>query len=240
MTDKPTPSFRLPFRAGLTAIAGLFAGALAFSAPAHAQSYGAQGYGGQQYSYGGDTRLVYCESDEFRQKSCRLDGPVSRVYLQDRRSDSRCIEGRDWGYDRGAIWVRNGCRAVFAVSYGRSGGYGRPGYGGYDRDYDRRYDRRDARPGRGYGRDYDRRDARGHPQLSRVAVEQCQRAVEYRLRRDGRYRADFQRVNFVRPDRDGRGFDVSLSYGIGRGYGAGSRDILCSVEGGQARITRFL
>jgi hypothetical protein len=30
-------------------------------------------------------------------------------------SDSACIEGRTWGWDRNGVWVDRGCRAEFSV-----------------------------------------------------------------------------------------------------------------------------
>jgi hypothetical protein len=41
---------------------------------------------------------------------------VSRsVQIQRKLSDSPCIQGSTWGWDRQGIWVDRGCRADFLV-----------------------------------------------------------------------------------------------------------------------------
>jgi hypothetical protein len=42
-----------------------------------------------------------------------------------------CVRGRNWDYDRGGIWVDNGCRAEFFIEGDRGG------YGDHARDHDR-------------------------------------------------------------------------------------------------------
>ncbi len=74
---------------------------------------------------------VSCSSNDNRRNWCRVDtrGGV-RLYKQ--KSDSPCIQGRTWGYNRDGIWVDRGCRAEFEL--GRSGwntgGGSGGGYGG--------------------------------------------------------------------------------------------------------------
>jgi hypothetical protein len=55
-----------------------------------------------------------CESNDNKYNYCRVNtgGGVS---LARQLSDSPCIQGRTWGYDRDGIWVNSGCRADFAV-----------------------------------------------------------------------------------------------------------------------------
>jgi hypothetical protein len=88
---------------------------------------------------------VRCESRGFGYNLCQIDiGRGGRVDLIDQVSNSDCIEGRTWGYNRAGVWVDQGCAGVFRVERrggGRDEGYGRDGR--YD---DRRGD------GRGDGR----------------------------------------------------------------------------------------
>lgn len=63
---------------------------------------------------GGAGQIVRCESKDDRNRRC--DVPVRRgVQLVRQLSDTRCVEGRNWGWDRGGIWVDDGCRAEFSV-----------------------------------------------------------------------------------------------------------------------------
>src|SRR5690349_4439632 len=43
----------------------------------------------------------------------------NNVRLVKRLSDTRCVEGRNWGYDNNEIWVDDGCRAVFEYGWDR-------------------------------------------------------------------------------------------------------------------------
>lgn len=92
--------------AGLAALLGL---AMSPS-PASAQS----GYPGGQ----GNT--IRCDSNSNRQQVCNT-GWRSAVLVR-QVSDTRCIEGRNWGSNNGSVWVNGGCRAEFAE--GRGGGWG--------------------------------------------------------------------------------------------------------------------
>lgn len=49
-----------------------------------------------------------------------------RVRLVRQLSDKPCREGRSWGYDKGGIWVDDGCRAIFSYN---SNDNDRPGNG---------------------------------------------------------------------------------------------------------------
>jgi hypothetical protein len=69
------------------------------------------GYNG----YGGDPRWTFnCESRGDRRNYCDVPrrGHVE-VYKQ--RSLSPCTYGRSWGMDGHTVWVKDGCRAEFAV-----------------------------------------------------------------------------------------------------------------------------
>ncbi|TYT23685.1 DUF3011 domain-containing protein [Luteimonas viscosa] len=72
-------------------------------APGHPSGPGA-GYG----------QVVRCESDRGRHRRC--DVQVGRgVDLVRQLSETRCVRGQNWGWDRGGIWVDAGCRAEFRV-----------------------------------------------------------------------------------------------------------------------------
>ena len=80
---------------------------------------------------------VTCASDNGGRQYCNAD-TRNGVVLVKQLSETRCVQGRTWGFDRGGIWVDRGCRAEFAVNsnsgnrpgYGDRPGYGRPGNGG--------------------------------------------------------------------------------------------------------------
>lgn len=81
---------------------------------------------GGNYGYG---QTVRCESQDGRSRRCAIGGRGARLVRQ--LSDTRCIEGRNWGYDSGSVWVSDGCRAEFVASNsgnsygsGYNGGYG--------------------------------------------------------------------------------------------------------------------
>ncbi len=92
----------------------------------------------------GGRRTVKCESESNGYSYCRTY-TTGEVELRRKLSKSSCREYEDWGSDRdgSGVWVRNGCRAVFAVKErhwgwgggGGSGGGGRHGGGG-DGDWD--------------------------------------------------------------------------------------------------------
>ena len=57
-----------------------------------------------------------CQSINFQPARCSMDTRRG-VVLERVLSQAACIRGSDWGYNRGFVWVTNGCRAQF-----RSGG----------------------------------------------------------------------------------------------------------------------
>ena len=62
---------------------------------------------------------VICESINYRNQVCSVPGgPVSLV-RQFSTPPGDCIQGRTWGFDRrnNTVWVNNGCRAEFRVSF---------------------------------------------------------------------------------------------------------------------------
>ncbi|MBE9085869.1 DUF3011 domain-containing protein [Tolypothrix sp. LEGE 11397] len=91
-------------------------------------------------------QVITCESQNNRTNSCSIPG-TGRVRLVRQLSNNSCRN--NWGYSRNRIWVRNGCRAEFAIGNRRNNRNRR--YDRYDRNdrYNRydRYDRNDR-----YGR----------------------------------------------------------------------------------------
>ncbi|MCU1293747.1 MAG: hypothetical protein JWP08_2597 [Bryobacterales bacterium] len=81
---------------------------------------------------------ITCSSDNGGRQYCNAD-TRNGVVLVNQLSQSRCVQGRTWGFDRRGIWVDRGCRAEFALGrggnrpgrgYDPGGREGRPGYGG--------------------------------------------------------------------------------------------------------------
>ena len=73
--------------------------------------YGNPGNGNPGY---GNGQVVRCESQDGRHRRCNV--PVSSdVQLSKQLSNTRCIQGRNWGWDRSGIWVNGGCRGEFRV-----------------------------------------------------------------------------------------------------------------------------
>lgn len=89
-----------------------------------------QGYGngrGWQYGQGrgrpyrdeynqdyGRGERVICESHKNRYAYCDVGG-IRNAELVRQYSSSSCVYRRTWGYDRGGVWVTQGCRAEFLV-----------------------------------------------------------------------------------------------------------------------------
>ena len=84
----------------------------------------AAGRGGDDYGGGGwrpgpdwDRRFSFvCESQDYRYRFCSVDvGGGGRVYVSRQISGSPCVEGRSWGWNRGGLWVDQGCAAEFTI-----------------------------------------------------------------------------------------------------------------------------
>ena len=57
-----------------------------------------------------------CGSPQYNYNMCQVDtGRGSRVRLQRQTSNTRCIEGQNWGWNRAGIWVDKGCGGVFVI-----------------------------------------------------------------------------------------------------------------------------
>lgn len=71
--------------------------------------------GGGRPGHGGGGYDITCKSRDYRRTHCGADIGRGGVEIVDQLSDSPCREGRTWGWDRGGIWVDQGCEAVFRV-----------------------------------------------------------------------------------------------------------------------------
>lgn len=84
------------------------------------------GYPAQSANGGGYARRLQCESRNYGYQRC--DAPTqNRVTLVRQLGGGQCIQNRTWGFDQGAVWVTQGCRAEFAVGYGRESASGNGG-----------------------------------------------------------------------------------------------------------------
>lgn len=62
----------------------------------------------------GQGQVISCSSDDMHKHHCPVD-TRGGVQLIKQNSDSACLKGHSWGYDRHGIWVDHGCRADFQV-----------------------------------------------------------------------------------------------------------------------------
>ena len=67
----------------------------------------------------GDKDRVRCESKEGRRETYETKWS-NNTRLVKQLSDSRCVQGRTWGFSSGKVWVDGGCRAEFGPQYGGS------------------------------------------------------------------------------------------------------------------------
>ncbi|MGV8961165.1 MAG: DUF3011 domain-containing protein [Stenotrophomonas sp.] len=85
------------------------------------------GWGNGQWNGNGNGNStagsIRCESQDNRERVCNTGWRSATLVRQ--LSDTRCVEGRNWGQRNGAIWVNNGCRGEFAAGRGGGGGNGR-------------------------------------------------------------------------------------------------------------------
>ncbi|MGV6801304.1 MAG: DUF3011 domain-containing protein [bacterium] len=189
-------------------------------------------YRGRVNSYDRDS--IRCNSNDYEYSSCRAYGNIDRVWITDRISSASCSLGYDWGYSRNSIWVTNGCRAVFQISYGNARGrtgYERPRYRDNDysyRDRDDYYYDRDRYEDRDYG--YERSS-------ERYAVNQCIRKAERRLHRDGFYGARVDRVS--RPYHHGRWWKVNITFRVRHRDHYHFPSVGCKSDGYDARLTSY-
>jgi hypothetical protein len=94
-----------------------------------ARQGGSGGGGGWGNGGGGPPFQIKCQSIGGRWGACPVD-VGGRVRLVKRESHAECVRGWTWGVlGREAIWVSNGCRAIFEVENGREA-VGRKAYDG--------------------------------------------------------------------------------------------------------------
>jgi hypothetical protein len=68
-----------------------------------------------------EVKTVTCGSDKGDENVCKLPKRTNQVVVSRQLSNKDCTRGRNWdvrkvsGHDE--LWVRNGCRAEFAVRY---------------------------------------------------------------------------------------------------------------------------
>ena len=74
-----------------------------------------------------DGGRMTCASDDGRRHYCPVNTSQG-VRLVNQRSQTACVQGSTWGFDRRGVWVDRGCRADFFVPAEQRGGGG-PGYG---------------------------------------------------------------------------------------------------------------
>ena len=75
---------------------------------------GGGGWGGSNQGFAGQ---LECRSQDNRYRRCNAN-TENRVELLRQFSSSSCVRGRSWGFDRGSIWVDNGCQGRFGYGYG--------------------------------------------------------------------------------------------------------------------------
>ena len=74
---------------------------------------GRGGGGGNGGGWGGNNYFVDCHSNSNRLNTCAWDRRQGRPVIVQQASDTRCVEGRNWGFNGDSIWVNGGCRARF-------------------------------------------------------------------------------------------------------------------------------
>lgn len=84
-----------------------------FQVGAQGNGWGAGQYPGGHHDSGyGQGQLLRCESNDGRVRRCAA--PVYRgVELVRQLSRTACVQGRSWGWERGGVWVSQGCRGEF-------------------------------------------------------------------------------------------------------------------------------
>ena len=58
---------------------------------------------------------ITCTSKSYDYAHCNVPTWGRRVWVERQLSDTRCVQGDNWGVDWRGIWVDRGCNAVFAV-----------------------------------------------------------------------------------------------------------------------------
>ncbi len=80
------------------------------------------GGGGGYPGGGGYGQAVRCESNDYRTVRCPMN-TNGGVRISRQISNTPCQMGRNWNFDRGGVWVKDGCRAEFVTGGGGGGGW---------------------------------------------------------------------------------------------------------------------
>ena len=73
------------------------------------------GNNGGGWGGGGNPGVQIIECNSINYRPARCDANIRSGVQIDRVLGGECIQNRTWGWDRGGIWVNNGCRARFRV-----------------------------------------------------------------------------------------------------------------------------
>jgi Protein of unknown function (DUF3011) len=73
-------------------------------------------------SSNGASNRVKCESEDQRQVNCPMN-TRGAVKVEHQLSHAPCIQGQSWGLVRDAVWVKDGCRAIFVNAAGPGGSW---------------------------------------------------------------------------------------------------------------------
>ena len=60
---------------------------------------------------------LLCRSNDYQRRYCPADIGYGAAALVRQLSESSCVYGRSWAYDRRGIWVDDGCSAEFEIGY---------------------------------------------------------------------------------------------------------------------------
>jgi hypothetical protein len=71
-----------------------------------------------------DRTFLECRSESYARSICEVDGTVTDVRLDRRRSNAPCLAGESFGFDGRHIWVAKGCGGRFEVAFRRIPGGG--------------------------------------------------------------------------------------------------------------------
>ena len=66
-------------------------------------------------SHGGRESTITCTSKDYGYAHCDVTVWGRYVRVKRQISDTRCVQGKNWGTDWRGIWVDRGCNAIFAV-----------------------------------------------------------------------------------------------------------------------------
>lgn len=81
----------------------------------YGSGYNRDNYYGNTYGNNYNSRSITCESRNEGRNRCAAYIGRGNVEITRKLSSSDCRYGRDWDFDNNAIYVWNGCRAVFTV-----------------------------------------------------------------------------------------------------------------------------